>query len=173
MEQITLHLHEPNKPTRDVCVCRNDPIQVLQNEVKGNDKRYVLYKRSILMTSFSFKYFGINDGDDLYVVHMPQNKGRRVSNNNLMKILKKRISLPSGEVEIDRTAVQECVRLMDLMYIRDEFRPKVFRESIVENTSNEKKETQRTVYKENQATEPSTECLPIFWENRRRLLHRV
>ena len=171
---ITVRLHEPNKEIREVTVRECDPIQVLQQEVKGDDKRFIMYNRNVLMTAFSFKFFGIKNGADIYVLRSPRNnstanKQKKVIQNNTRR-LHSSIKMPNGEVgTVDKSAACECIRLLDLLYIQDQIRPYPNRRFKLENTYEELSHTpkQETTVEAPKPTAPSTESLPIFWSNRK------
>ena len=171
---ITIHLHEPNKETHDVTVHPSDAIQVLQQEVQGNDRRFILFNNNILMTSFSFKFFGIKDGDDIYVLRSPKNNTKlnqkKRSTSFKGKNTHSYIKMANGNIEaVDKSAAYECIRLLDLLYIQDQIRPFPNRRLQVSNINEEKTPTnnQEVILEANKRTEPSTESLPIFWSNRK------
>lgn len=170
---ITIRLHEVDKEVRDVTVHECDPIQVLQHEVHGDGKKFIMFNRNVLMTSFSFKFFGIKDGDDVYVLRSPRNNKqqniRRRLNGSKNKSTHSVIKMANGDVEvIDKSVALECLRLLDLLYIRDEFRPSYNRRAQAYNEENIEPQTaqQQMSVEVVKASEPSTNSLPIFWSNR-------
>ena len=172
---ITIRLHEIGMEIREIKVHPTDSIQILQKEVTGIDQRFIMFKNSILMTSFSFKFFGINDGDDLYVIRAP----RKTNDSKKHKVLHNKsknthttVDIGNGNVSIvDKSLIHECARILDLMYIKDE-RPRLYRRPSVLVTTNSKDEVTNTIpqTQESKATEPSTNCLPIFWPNKKNRL---
>lgn len=171
-EVITIHLHMSGTDVRDVVVHPGDQIQVLDQEVKGEDKRYIIFNNNILLTSFSFKFFGIKDGDHLYVLRAPRNPSRQSQKQkNLLQKAKNAYSfvkMGNDNVEaIDRSAVKECIRLLDLMCMRDESRPFCGRRAIQEKPVVERKAPEQRTPEWSRAMEPATKTLPIFWSNRK------
>ena len=170
---ITVRLHELNKEPREVTVHESDPIHVLQQEVQGNDKRFILFHRYILNTSFSFKFFKIHDGDDLYVIRSPRNENRQAQKKQILtqkqRMIHSHLKMPNGEVEvIDKTAAFECIRLLDLLSLRDQMRPSLNRQYQLTKTTEEQQHDtgEELVLESNKLKEPATESLPIFWPNR-------
>lgn len=177
---ITIYLHDVNCPVRELTVRKTDCIQVLQDEVKGDDKRFIMYKNSLLMSSFSFQFFGVKDGDHLYVLRARYNNKKRdltdTPKNNLQKQLNNfsRVTLANGNVEvIDKSALLECTRLLDLMYLRDDYIPPVARrgpESIAAETTHTDNDNHTTI-PTGRMTVPSSDVLPIFWTPRHKRLY--
>jgi hypothetical protein len=171
-ETITIRLHTSNKDTRDIVVHPSDPIKVLDQEVKGNEKRFIMFNGNILMTSFSFKFFGVKDGDHLYVLRAPRKQQKQSQKTkNLVQSLKNTYSLVkmgNDNVEIiDRSALRECIRLLDLMYIRDESRPFSHRRAPQEEEIADQDPPKQQTVECGRPIEPSTGSLPIFWSNRK------
>jgi len=74
VEAITVRLHDQNNNVQEVIVNPNDLIQVLDVNVPGKERRFLYYKGNILMTSFSFKFFNIHDGDDIFILRAHRRK---------------------------------------------------------------------------------------------------
>ncbi|EAY02513.1 hypothetical protein TVAG_020660 [Trichomonas vaginalis G3] len=176
---ITIYLHDANAEVREVTVNKTDCLQVLEDEIKGDDKRFIMYKNALLMMSFSFQFFGIKDGDHLYVLRAKYNNKKRESVDTSKILAQKqlnnrgRVVLANGSVEIiDKSALLECTRLLDLMYLRDDYMSPASRRGLelpttdAPQSDNGVKSTIPAV----RLTEPSTDVLPIFWTPRHKRL---
>ena len=169
---ITIRLHEANKEVREVTVNDSEPIQVLQQEVHGEGKKFIVFNRNVLMTAFSFRFFGIKDGDDLYVLrsqHNNKQQKQRKFNGSKSRATHTYIKLANGDVEVvDKSAACECIRLLDLLYMKDEIRQSPNRRISTYNEEDTDSQTEQSNMKVEivKATEPSTNSLPIFWSNR-------
>ena len=81
VDLINVRLHDSEEETKIICINPNDSVQVLVNSVKGDDRRFLFYKGGILMTAFSFKFFKISDGDDIYVLRTSNSKKKNLDKN--------------------------------------------------------------------------------------------
>ncbi|OHT13906.1 hypothetical protein TRFO_15785 [Tritrichomonas foetus] len=89
MSSISIRLHLPNHETTIATVRSDDTISVLNKYVSGGSPKKIIYKNCLIMTSFSFSFFGIQDGDDLYVVEYPMAMKKDVKDKS-QKYLKNR-----------------------------------------------------------------------------------
>ncbi|EAX94394.1 hypothetical protein TVAG_194800 [Trichomonas vaginalis G3] len=170
--QISVFLHDSNNEIKEISVHKTDPVQVLQDEIKGNDKRFIMYKNSLLMTSFSFQFFGIKDGDHLYVLRTKYgNKKREMAETSKSLLQMQRSSrccmiLSNNNVEvIDKSALLECTRLLDLMYLRDDYLSPASRRGpeIMASDASQASNSSKSIIPTVRLNEPSSEVLPIFW----------
>jgi len=70
MSAITLNVRAPGAAPQAVTVCPLDAVQTLVDRLPPGGRRYVVCSGSILMPSFSFKFHGVKDGDDVYLVEV-------------------------------------------------------------------------------------------------------
>jgi hypothetical protein len=68
MESITIKLHDGEGSTQRITVNVMDPIKIIQNYIPAGGCRWILFQGSLILGGFSFKYHGIKDDDDLYIV---------------------------------------------------------------------------------------------------------
>lgn len=186
---ITLALHDGTRPVRRVTVSPTDPVHVLSAYVDGSGPKMLMYNYSLIMTSFTFSYYGITDDSDLFVVRRTEAsntmKGHR-SNESCMRLMRKGCftsitlapCMDKESVNIllyekfrkyipDNSIIKEESRLQDLHNARLEMLPSAYQNEINEvSTYNQKYLTQRN-YKLNLETnkglEPSTDALPKCW----------
>lgn len=72
MQTLSLFVHTKESSKKAV-VCPYDPLVVILNEdgKKPDTDTRVVYKDLLLVPSFSFKFYGINDGSHVYIVNVP------------------------------------------------------------------------------------------------------
>ena len=169
-QPITVNLHDPDRGTINVTVQPTDAVNVLARHVAVGGRRLLCYKGSAVMTAFTFQFFGINNGDDIYVVKLKKPaavRDRDYFNHNVKKKHKMRKMMPLSGTCFSPARVhgivKEAARLMDIVANRCEWqRPKVFsqREDPLINLLTPAAEPTSIGAS---LTAPSTEALPMFW----------
>jgi hypothetical protein len=125
MESITVNVHDGDAPTQHNTVAATDPIHKLHTCIPGGSRRLIVFKGYVRMVGFTFKYHGIKDGDDLYVVrpkshpkaaHQSPSHGSTLQNRVFSEIYSK--SKEVGTLSL----IREAGRLTDLSQWRAQIR---------------------------------------------------
>jgi hypothetical protein len=153
MESITVTLHDGAGPTQRITVGVMNPVQILQDHIPAGGRRLIAYRGSLVMAGFSFRYHGVKDGDDLYVVRpraalkspRPMRPGIYLSDARDVG------AFSSG-------LLREAARLCDLTDHGRPMRPAMDDEPLRIS------QIHRTVIaRSEEARQPSTEPLPVSW----------
>jgi hypothetical protein len=110
MNSITITLHDGEAPPQCVTVNVMDSIQTIHNHIPTGVRRLILFQGSLLLTGFSFKYHGIKEGDDLYVIRPNPSLKRHQNVGNHRSLSTKRF----GRVHNVDALLREASRLSDL-----------------------------------------------------------
>ena len=155
---IRIILHNTDSPTVTVDVDPNSAIQVLGKHIPGKSAKFLLYKNTLISDIFTFGFYGIKDGDNIYVVREmeeppPKLKPHYFSDYNKLS--------PKSEITTDLS--REGMRLLDLAKMRCEISPKHLfspQDQLYLSLSSQAVPQTNTCYS---ATEPSTSSLPPPW----------
>ena len=171
---LNMFLYDSDGTQKRITVNPYDCIQVLDSIVKEGGKRYILYKNQLIMTGFTFKFYGMKDGDKLFVVRT-QKQLPNISTQNLTNI-----KLQTKQNEANRRflitqnfspdynypLVLELNRLVDQMFNKAEFKritnPK-FLKAFDEIYPKKQRKPNPVRLKFCPIDHPSTEELPVFW----------
>ena len=88
-ETISIWVNDPEQGRISVTVHPTDSLAVLASCLNGDGRKYVSYKGSFVMTAFTFKFFGIKDGDELCVIRS-RGKGLVIDRDYYRHNLKKK-----------------------------------------------------------------------------------
>jgi hypothetical protein len=114
MECIMITVHDGEAPAQRTTASVTDPIQVLSSSVPGGTHRLIVFRGYVLMAGFTFKFHGIKDGDDVYIV-------RLLPANRASAALAQR-NWPRGAEAGARGLTREAGRLADLAQRRTQIR---------------------------------------------------
>lgn len=186
---ITLSLHDGSRPVVHVTVSPTDPVQVLNAYVDGAGPKLLMYNYSLIMTTFTFSFYGITDGSDLFVVRRTETRNTMKSHHTIdasMRIMKKHcfksLKFPSYMDEVDVNAklyerlrnllpdysiFKEASRLHDLHYAHLELVLRAYQSRPNEDSAFNHKYLSERNLKLNldipKRSEPSTDALPRCW----------
>ena len=156
MQRITLTLHdEALDHPMTIDVDPLDPVASLQDHIQDGGSRILIYNGCILNRAFTFAYFGIVDGAQLYFMRCP----RPVKQQRHQKARKQRASA---------MLKREKSRLVDLCMTRIESNSlrsrKLFQkfEEVLERPDLTVSSRNSIVHID--AEKPSTEMLPVPWQ---------
>jgi hypothetical protein len=125
MESITVNVHDGDAQTQRITVSATDPIQKLHTCIPGGSRRLIVFNGYVCMVGFTFKYHGIKDGDDVYVVrpksHPKAAPQSPYHGSTLQSRAFSEIHSRSKEVGT-RSLIREAGRLADLSQLRAQIR---------------------------------------------------
>ena len=153
LEYLHLNLFEEGKEKKEIIVQPSESIKVLTQMIDENDKRFVYYRGFFLNTAFSFKFYHIKDGDNIYIL-------KSLSKNNIKVQNKIEQDLNTSSIYL------EISRLNDIKYTQiDRFNIKNKKKQNVKNLfSNFEKDLIFNINFE-PLKAPSTSVLPKCWAN--------
>lgn len=163
-DRVELIVCSPHQPVRLISAKLAGQIRSLQRLWPNSPKKFI-FNGSILAPEMTFDFYGIRNGDTIIALSKESHEnytttGRWITltrdNENFSESIKSMIH--------PRTA-REASRLKDLHLMKLERKPKLFMklcEPFIEKDTESKVE-QSTLFLPDQATEPSTSALPVFW----------
>ena len=174
MSHISIYLFDSDGSRRKVTVCIYDCIQVLDSVVKKGGRRFIVYKNQLIMARFTFKFYGVQDGDSLFVVRV-KNKNLNFSNqientfeNGCKNNEAQRRFLLSQNFppNYNHSLVVELNRLVDQMFNKAEFK-RIANQSFLQAFDliypKREKKTKEIPLRYCPSDHPCKDELPIFW----------
>jgi hypothetical protein len=64
---IVINLHDSAGSVQRIRVNETDPIQILEQHIPLQSRQWIVFRGSVLMPGFSFRYHGLGDSEDVYV----------------------------------------------------------------------------------------------------------
>jgi len=159
--EIHLTLYDNEREPQTVVVHSNEKVRVLENYMNSKENRYLMHKGLLLMTSFTFKYHGINDGDSICVLKTA-NKNQK--HESIKPIGKKEYNFG---IFANQPIYREISKIIDLVCVKIENSPKLYRKRLKKadyaiTQIPEMRSGPPTIIFE-APTAPSKGKLPTFW----------
>ena len=111
-QTITIYLHDKNGEQTGITVCINDTIESL-NILKERKNVCLLFHNSVLLPSFSFGFYGISNGDHIFVVQSQEPKKPRTPRfRPVMHSLneQKHMFTDHNKLSVERRTLWETIR---------------------------------------------------------------
>ena len=151
-EKITVRVQTAGLPAKKVEV---DPLTPVSS-ICGAGCSLIRFKENILCPAFTFKFYGIQDNDELQVLLVPEPWPRRpLSNRKSKRLRPERIA---GELE--------RIRLRDNMMTRVESSRRVFQrflQRFMDSTEEKDEIAPQDQLNLEPAHQPREEALPVYW----------
>ncbi|KAH0794027.1 hypothetical protein GPJ56_002055 [Histomonas meleagridis] len=164
--RVDLLVCTPYQPVRMISAKLSGQISALQTLWPENPKKFI-YNGTELLEKMTFDFYGIKSGDSIIALPQEQNTNLYYKTQWLSLTKDSEAFRENMEWMMNPKTAGEVSRLRDLHLLKMENKPKVFTRMCSMRPLNESPNTMKirlnTQYKSNQ--EPSTEPLPIFWEN--------
>ena len=173
MSTLTLRLHD-GPCVQDVHVDSRDMVQVLEKLATGTDRRFIMHKGKLLMTSFSFQFYNIKDGDNIYILRGKQRQETKTKQQAKDKRMKRDFLVQCDKTH-EQDLAREATRLIDLVAMQIDGNENVYRHYARIAKINAERDSQDKIQLTEECVslqEPSKDMLPVFWGRNLRKQYR-
>lgn len=168
---LSLYVHDCDGTCQEIHVSPHDQIKRLDSNVKDGQKRNVVFDNHLIVGEFSFQFYGIKNGDHIYLLPNRQPKAISVGSAFLPERFneaQKRFNMAQGfHPDSDHSLVLESVRLKDQYFNKIESNFYLNRAVMTRSFETERVPSHIKVSKKfadiKKLTSPSTTALPKFW----------
>lgn len=162
--RVELIICAPHQPVRLISAKLTGQIKSLQMLWPSSPKKFV-FNGSILNSDMTFDFYGIKNGDTIIALSNDLQENYAMTSRWITLTRDSENLSDSIKSMIHPRTAREASRLKDLHLMKIERKPKLFIKLCAPflEEETESKVDQSTLFLPDQATEPSTSALPVFW----------